>query len=556
MPVSWLATPIILLFFWLALSSLVGDSPTMDEQNHLARGLAFLRTGDPRLSVEHPPLVNTISALPLLLLPDIKLPTDDPSWERQPTDIFWYLFADKLLWEYNHDVTRMIFLARVPIVFLTIGLALIGFHFAREVWGQPSALAAFFLLLFDPNILAHGRYTTTDLGGTAFLFLAAYLLWRLWQTNGWNWERWLSASVGLGFAFGSKLSTLIFVPILAVVAVLPLYPTSSWQAAIRRLGQFLSAGLVSILVVWAVFGFEYGPFQFQTAPWNQLNHLSGPMPTFWDGITRIASLGSGGRAAFLMGKFSINGFLAYFPVAFLTKTPLATLLLLLLAAGWGLWQQAKRKTAVFLLLPPLLYFLFSLQSGLNIGYRHLLPMLPFLYVLISGLADNRLQAVEKQGLRFHVPRIALWVGSGWLLLATLWIHPYYLSYFNGLAGGPDNGARLLVDSNIDWGQDLLRLQQWMADNNVMQVKLGWFGTAVPAYYNLNYEPMPGFPLPEFYGLWTNPPFSVAHPEPGVYAISASSLWESHWGDKFVYPWFRTREPDDKVGYSIFIYDLR
>ena len=138
-PFAWLAVPFIWLFFWLALSSMVWDSPTMDEQNHLARGLAFLRTGDPRLSLEHPPLVNSISALPLLTLPTVELPLDDPSWDRQPPDVYWYIFANKLLWEYNQDVTRMIFLARFPIVFLTLGLALTGFHFAREAWGRLAA---------------------------------------------------------------------------------------------------------------------------------------------------------------------------------------------------------------------------------------------------------------------------------------------------------------------------------------------------------------------------------------------------------------------------------
>ncbi len=258
----------------------------MDEQNHLARGLAFLRTGDPRLSLEHPPLVNSISALPLLTLPDVKLPLDDPSWERQPPDVFWYFFAHKLLWEYNHDATRMIFLARLPIVFLTLGLALTGFHFARESWGKRAALAAFLLLLFEPNILANGRYTTTDLGGTFFLFLAVYLLWRMWCVAHWSWRHWLVAALGLGLAFGSKLSTLIFVPILMLTAVLPLYDIHSLETRdkpspelvegkggsdklrfrlpgwARRLMQFLMAGLLSVLVVWAIFGFEWGPFWF------------------------------------------------------------------------------------------------------------------------------------------------------------------------------------------------------------------------------------------------------------------------------------------------------
>ncbi|MBP6470935.1 MAG: phospholipid carrier-dependent glycosyltransferase [Chloroflexi bacterium] len=556
-PVSWLITPLVLLFFWLAVSSMVGDSPTMDEQNHLARGLAFLRTGDPRLSLEHPPLVNALSALPVLTLPNIQLPTDDPSWQRQPPDIYWYIFAEKLVWQYNHDVTRMIFLARLPIVFLTLGLALVGFQFAREAWGRPSALSALVFLLFEPNLLAHGRYTTTDLGGTAFLFLAAYLLWRMWRgkrwsmiTGQWSIVNWLLASVGLGLAFGSKLSTLIFVPIFGLMAVLPLYSKRGWRTAVRRLLQFLTAGLASIGMVWVIFGFEYGPFLFPAAPWDQLNHLSGPMPTFWAGIAKIFDLGSGGRAAFLLGEFSTEGFPAYFPIAFLTKTPLPILLLLPLAAGLLLWEKRTRGTAVFFLVPPLLYFLFNLQSGLNIGYRHLLPMLPFLLVLISGLTVQTLKI--SQTLRVY----ALRMGALWLLAVTLWIHPHYLSYFNVLAGGPTNGARILVDSNIDWGQDLLRLQQWMADNDVQTVKLGWFGTADPAYYGLNYEPMPGFPRPEFYGLWTNPPFNPAAPEPGVYAISVSSLWESHWGEKSVYPWFRAREPDARIGYSINIYDLR
>jgi hypothetical protein len=94
----WVAIAAIWLFFYLALDSMIGDSPTMDEQNHIARGLAYLRTGDPRLSVEHPPLVNTLSALPLLTMPEIELPLDHQSWERQPPDVFWYLFAEELLY--------------------------------------------------------------------------------------------------------------------------------------------------------------------------------------------------------------------------------------------------------------------------------------------------------------------------------------------------------------------------------------------------------------------------------------------------------------------------
>jgi hypothetical protein len=126
-----------------------------------------------------------------------------------------------------------------------------------------------------------------------------------------------------------------------------------------------------------------------------------------------------------------------------------------------------------------------------------------------------------------------------------------LSYFNLAAGGPKNGGNILIDSNIDWGQDLFRLQDWMAENGVERVNLSWFGSADPAYYDLSYDPLPG--LPRHFDLWWDVPFDAADPPPGIYAISVSNLWELPLEDKVVFPWFRARQPDDRVGYSIFIY---
>ncbi|MCL4263248.1 MAG: glycosyltransferase family 39 protein [Anaerolineae bacterium] len=562
-PAVWTAVPLILLFFWLALHSMALDSPTMDEQNHLARGIAFWRSGgDPRLSLEHPPLVNSLSALPLLTLPDVVVPFDHPSWvEMSPPDIYWYVFAEELLWHANQDVTRMIFLGRLPVIFLTIGLGLVGFHFARELWGDGAGLLALFLLLFEPNILAHGRLITTDLGGALFSFLALYLLWRLWQTKGWNWRRWLWVGVALGLAFGSKLSTLGFLPILGVLALLPLYPPQPgpyWQTAGRHVMQLGTAVLLSLLITWIIFGFEWGPFRFPSETLQFLNSANGPMPTFWAGLDQILNVSRGGRAAFLLGEFSDEGFPLYFPVAFLVKTPLAILIALPSAAIVLLWQRQTRQQALYLLIPALYYFGLSMWSGVNIGYRHLLPILPLLLVLISGLvaggksSEKPITDYRARFTNYGLP-VTAYALAAIFLLETLTIHPHYLSFFNVVAGGPANGPRLLADSNVDWGQDLRRLQIWMAENEVESVKLGWFGTAVPAYYGLNYEPLPGFPRPEFYSLWNSPPFDPAQPEPGIYAISASSLWESHWANKTVYPWFRAREPDDRVGYSIWIY---
>jgi hypothetical protein len=544
-----LVVPAFLLFFFLALDSMTGDSPTMDEQNHLARGLAFLRTGDPRLSLEHPPLVNSLSALPLLTLTDVRLPIDHPSWD-QPEG--WYAFAEQLLWVYNDDVTRMIFLARMPIVFLTLGLALVGYHFARQFWGWPAAIIAFLFLLFDPNILAHGRYTTTDLGGALFLLLATLLLWRMWSSPGWSWGKVVLSGVGVGLAMGSKLSNLVFIPIFALLALMPLYdPAWSLRKAGRRLAQYLIAGLIGLGALWAIYGFQWQPFTFQSEALKGLNQISGPMPTFWAGIEQILTLTGGGRPTFLLGKFSTEGWWYYFPIALLVKTPLPVLLLVGLAAVLLIKGKGTRGRAVFLLIPAIIYFLISLQSALNIGYRHLLLILPFLYVLVSGLASLPRVDFSILNRRFDLWRVLLYSSVILIVAVDLLLHPHYLSYFNVVAGGPANGHNVLVDSNVDWGQDLLRLKEWMAENEVDQVKLAWFGTADPAYYNITYDPLPG--LPRHFDLWWDLPFDPADPEPGVYAISASNLWELPLKEKTVFPWFREREPDDRIGYSINIY---
>ncbi len=558
----WLGILFILLFFFLTLNSLVDDSPTMDEQNHIARGLAFLRTGDPRLSLEHPPLVNSLSALLLLTLPDIRLPFDDPSWDRPEG---WYEFADLLLWTYNQDADRMVFLARLPIVFLTIGLALVGYHFAYQLWGRSSAMVAFFLFLFDPNILAHGRYSTTDIGGTTFLFLAILLLWRLWQIESWSWGRWVWTGIGLGLAFGSKLSTLVFVPILVIMAFLPIYPTlrtkSYWRLAGQRLFQFITAGLFSLFILWAIFGFEWRPFYFRSESLAILNSINGPMPTYWAGIEQIAGFTGGGRgSAFLLGQFSDEGFLAYFPVAFISKTPIPILFLLLGSMVILLKENRTRKKAIFLILPAILFFLLSMQSSLNIGYRHLIPVLPFILVLISGLASlelDELQTSEKLIKKKILLPMAYYTMIFAVLISVLLIHPHYISYFNLAMGGPENGYRILVDSNLDWGQDLLRLKHWMGRNEVREVNLAWFGSADPNYYDIGYRPLPGLGRAEFFQLWWDVPFNQSQPEPGIYAISVSNLWELPLRpeEKNVFIWFRDHEPDERVGYSILIYEI-
>ncbi len=185
-------------------------------------------------------------------------------------------------------------------------------------------------------------------------------------------------------------------------------------------------------------------------------------------------------------------------------------------------------------------------------------MVPYLLVLASGLAAPELVGRPLLGRLALSPRRVAGAVALLTIAVALWIHPHYLSYFNPIAGGPANGYRVLIDSNVDWGQDLLRLRRWMGETGVTSVKLGWFGTADPAYYAIAHEPLPGLGRDAFFRLWWDVPFDPAQPEPGLYAISATSLWETPLRpeEKHVYAWFRARQPSARVGYSILIYDLR
>lgn len=140
-----------------------------------------------------------------------------------------------------------------------------------------------------------------------------------------------------------------------------------------------------------------------------------------------------------------------------------------------------------------------------------------------------------------------------LLIIAFGMYPHYLSYFNVLAGGPNNGWKALVDSNIDWGQDLGSLKVWLDEHGVEQVYLSYFGEGRPAYYGIDYIGLDSWP-PRL----MNPearPFYPHDPAPGIYAISATTLQGVHFDDHDRFAWFRGQDPLDKVGYSIFLYDV-
>jgi hypothetical protein len=541
--VNFIAAGLLGLMYVLMVSSARLKSPTMDEQNHIARGYAYLRTGDLRLNLPHPPLINSLSAAPLLLLPDLKLPTDSPNWERAHT----ITFATQFLWHANQNADQILLVARLPIMLLAILLGCFVFGWARELHGPLAGLLALGLYVFDPNILAHGRLTTTDLGVTCFLLIAGYCFWR-WLNHP-TWRRLAAAGLTLGLALVSKYPALILMAILPLMGLAHILigrqgevrEDTTIAQRMRNLGaavglMFVLAGLVA----WGVYGFEVGPVAE--------GGIAVPIPTYIRGLQGVFRHLETGHLAFLHGDYFTTAQWDYFPVAFAIKTPLPTLILLCLSVGLMVKQRAWR-SAYPLLLPVLIYLAISLSSkSLNIGYRHILPLLPFLFVFASSVA----RSIE---LRKTPVAAACLLLAVWYLVGSARIYPDYLAYFNELVGGPDNGWCYLVDSNLDWGQDLKGLERYMEREGLEEVYLSWFGSTYPdAYgYDIPHRLLPSYVY--YPGQVTGVAFNPLRPAPGVYAISATNLQGVYFSDRNIFAWFRERQPLAKVGYSIFIYEV-
>lgn len=541
---------LFLLLYTLILTSINQKSLTVDEQGHLFRGAAYVKTGAAHFLWGHPLLASSLSALPLLTETALELPTALPAWEAGD----WAVAGDRFLWQFNPDPLRLIFLGRLPTLWLTLLLAALIARWGREMAGKKAALLALTLFALDPNILAHGGLITSDIAVTFFMLLAINGFWR-WAVARYPWSvvrgplsvvrgpltahssrlaahGLLLAGLGLGGAAATKFSAAALGPILGLLALWLTWRWRSW----RPFFFLLAAGGVAALVVWAVYRFQLRPF---------------PAAAYWHDVVWQFDYFSRPHGAYLLGQYAATGWWYYFPITFLLKTPLPTLLLLAYALIRLATDFRRRRLAdplrqwnlVVVLGATAVYALISLFTPLNIGYRHLLPILPFLFLFIA-LSLFPLRP------RSPAPLLLLWL---FLIALTAW--PDYIPYLNRLAGPAENRWRALSDSNIDWGQDLVALAEWQRESD-QPLYLSYFGTAHPSAYGLDFVALPTWePGPE-----QLPPFrqafNPADPAPGYYAISVTNLQGLVLGEaRDTFAWFRDQRPLARIGGSIFLYEV-
>jgi hypothetical protein len=547
---------------------------TYDEPNHLVAGYSYLKMGDFSLNWPNPPLISVISATPLLFL-NLKIQTYDPHQSGR-------LFVHDFLYVLNDNADQIVFWARIPIIFLSLLLGFFVFRWASELYGIESGLFALLLYAFSPNILAHSRLATTDLGMACFMFLACYRLWKFGSRP--SVGNLLLAGLTLGLALISKFSAVFLLPVYLLFPLVqsflndpqpkpnssvgrpdpkaraPTNPLKKWGRWMVYSSLIIGIGVLVIAAVYPCYLKPWYRFDETVLPalqrwypnaeinkgfWRLVSSTRVPGREYALGLLGLVEHSKKGHDAFLWGKTSSQGWWYYHLATLAIKTPIALQIMLLLAFGLYLSRRIKGTSPnlyndFFLIVPPFLFFTAISFGPVKIGLRHVLPVLPFIFVFTARFLKLALEGHLLAGLTFLL--------IVWYLVSSIRIHPHYLAYFNEYVGGPANGYKYLLDSNLDWGQDLKGLKKYMEARGIEKVKLDYLGTIDLEYYGISSEPISDQDLAALKeGKFTR----------GVFAISASFLQGLYLpGDRDRYKWFRERtSPTAQIGYSIFVYEI-
>lgn len=507
------AAALLIAAFWLQLvMALPQLSATSDELPHLVAGYLYWKTQDFKINKEHPPLVKLIAAAPLLYL----RPKFDSNWIllNPGSGVREWDMGFRFLYENNAD--QLLLWGRLPMTFIAVLGAVVTFLWARDMFGRAAGLFALSLYAFSPNLLAHGMLITTDVPLTSFTILTLYLFWKQKPPPSWG------SSVGLGLALGaamsSKFSGALWPLIISLLAGLRASrgPDRGRRLVAEAKG-LLVTGAVAFVFIQATFLFSAAPFAyFEGASWVNMNHS----PT---------------ALYFLFGQFKPNGWWYYFLLAFLVKATIPTIVPALLA----LMDLVKRKlecawNEMVLLAAVLIYMVVVSLWADNLGVRYLLPVFPLLFIWSSRIIPDVWQKTSGK-----VACVAL---AGWQAWAALSSFPNYLPYFNEIVGGPARGTLYLTDSNVDWGQAIKQIPQYLRQHSSGRVEV------------FSFSP---FDNPQYYGVqapYREPKEMMkllvsGRPQPGMYIISA------HWLQWMMFrdPAWRAYSPAGRIGDSLWVY---
>jgi 4-amino-4-deoxy-L-arabinose transferase-like glycosyltransferase len=550
---------LLLCMAFLLLSSLPSHSVTIDEFAHLPAGYYYYQTGDFSLFHKNPPAIKLIMALPLLILQ----PSIDTQMPFEPLDGWHPWKFGQNFMERNRSAYQQIFFwGRVPIVFLTLLMGFFIWRWATEIYGRSAGLGALWIYCFSPTILANAQLATIDIGCALGFLLAYYYFYQFLAQR--SWQAALKSGVALGFALLTKFTTILLLPLLAVMTLVYVFFFYK-RLQIYDLKKIVGGGLLilgsALLILNLGYGFQgsfklLGGYHFQSSFLKQVSQiLPGytpvpfPEPYILGFDLLRVDTEYGEFPNYLFGTWSKTGWIYYFPMTMLLKMPLILILLLLAAPFKRAFRniskeetpQVKWQQELLIGLPAaILLLLFCLLIKTNYGIRYILPVLPFLFILLGRL----FQIIPIMHRTWRLITLLL------LLLypfSALSIHPHYISYFNFLGGDNFSKHKLLLDSNLDWGQDLVALKDFMKKHDIARIGLAYFGHADPTIYGIDWD-IPESQISPYVAVSAN----FAHGYP--YVIYRNGQMQSP--PKDAYLWASQIEPDFTINGSILIFHFK
>lgn len=573
---SWGLVLLVSAHFFLSLSSMADSSGVFDEADYIGAGRYVYETGDWFFSsaLFHPPLSYYLNSVPLFFTPLPKGIFSVPSGVRDERGWIWYdeFIGRPLLYGHGSQSDRVLFRARLPNLILSALLILLIGLWAKQRWGEPAGWISAAAAAFSPNLLAMARFALTDIPLTFFYTFHTWAAWSYLRTG--RRRYFFVMTLSAAAAASSKLNGIFTLPVgLAVIFV---SRRGSYRKAFRDGFSYL-LGLAG--VIWLLYSCAVGPaitarnsgklFATLTAslPGAEVlkRILAMPVPApqylrLWGNTLAHARRGHPG---FLLGEFRTHGWWYYFPIAWLVKSSLPTILAVFFGTvrsvrfpqferGW--WVPLL---AGFFILGP------ALVGGINIGIRHILPIYPLLFVFPVGALLNQGPPIRRScGLTSPTSRSAsqhpgcsddsaresmgkpavrpgfyfvLGILLGLLQFpVALAAYPSYTSFFNRAVGGIERGEKILSDSNIDFGEDFIRLARYQKEKGISELALAKFVMYDPSHYGVRYRELTG-------------------PTAGWVAVEVMAQQWARREEPNPLAWLDEYTPVDRVGGSIKIY---
>lgn len=529
--------------FWHA----VDKTATYDEINHIGTGYYYWHHFDFERGLEHPPFIRLLATFPLNFLPLQDPEKNFPFFSKKPiSNLREYLYGMLLIFRNSEVSAEKILLLTRSMAFLMM-LILMGavYCWSKNLYGENGGLISLFLTATFPPLLGHGSLVTTDVGGTASAVWALYALSR-YAADPTRRRLWL-CGLALGFAEVCKLSNLMLIPIFLFVFFLFPMPTS--QPLSKRMLSAMQVFFICGLIINLIYGFQdflpphwihpHDLAAYQWPPHVQWIYRWLPLPDYY--LTSVGFMSwhvKQGFQTFILGKVLSQGVWYYFPFAFLVKTPVVTLLILL-AALYTFIKKVPNKIEWLIIFALLFYTSNSIASKLNLGIRHFLFVYPLLFILCGRLVNffeiNRKKALMIFLILFQLFEVAF-------------AAPNFLAYFNLACGGPKAGMRYLSD--MDLGQDLPSLSRWLREKPGAEVVLSYFGAALPGYYGIDAQEL----LPTGTQIHSEK-INSDRPAQEFLAVSISHLEGFMTGRETFRLWRENRNPAALIGYSIAVYDI-